>query len=76
MKIVGRKGLEVRRLGFWKKFGRVWLLVKVNGIKIVLGIYIGWENRVKISQKRVTIGFCIGQKFEEPPKSRHDWVKT
>ena len=56
MRIFGRKGLEVRKLGFWKKFGRVWLLVKVYGVKIVLGIYIGWENRV-------TIGFCNGQIF-------------
>jgi len=83
MKIFGRKGLEVRNLGFRKKFGTVWLLVEVYGMKIVLGIYIGWQNRVTIGQNRVmigqnlvTIGFCNGQKFEEPPKSCHDWVKT
>jgi len=45
-------------------------------MKIVLGIYIGWENRVTIGQKRDTIVYCNGQKFEEPPKSCHDWVKT
>jgi len=50
--------------------------VEVNGMKIVLGIYIGWENRVTIDQKHDTIGFCNGQKFEEPPKLCHDWVKT
>jgi len=57
MKIFDRKGLEVRNLGFWKKVGRVWLLMEVYGMKIVLGIYIGWENRVTIGQNRVTIGF-------------------
>jgi len=41
----------------------------------VLGLFIGWENRVTLGQKRVTIGFCNGQKFEEPPKSCHVWVK-
>ena len=75
MKIFGRKGLEFRRLGFWKKFGRVWLLVEVNGMKIVLGLFIGWENRVTFGQKGTTIGFCNGKKFEESPKSYHVWVK-
>jgi len=56
MKIFGRKGLEVQKLGFWKIFARVWLLVKMYGVKIVLGVYIGWE-------KRVTIEFCYGQKI-------------
>jgi len=55
--------LEVRKLGFWKKFGRVWLLVEVYGVKIVPGIYIGWENCVTIGQNCVTIGFCNGQKI-------------
>jgi len=36
-------------------FGRVWLLLEVNGKKIVLGLYIGEENRVTFGQKRVTI---------------------
>jgi len=42
----------------------------------VLGIFIGWENRVTLGQNRVTIVFCNGQKFEEPPKSCHVWAKT
>jgi len=63
MTIFGRKGLDVRKLGFWKKFGRVWLLVELYGVKIVLGIYIGWENRVTIGQNCVTIEFCNSQKF-------------
>jgi len=54
-----------------KNFDRVWLLVEVNGMKNVLGIYIGWENRVTIGQKRDTLGFCNSQKIEEPPKSCH-----
>jgi len=62
MKSFDRKGLDVRNLGFWKKFGRVWLLLEVYGMKIMLGICIGWENCVMI-------GFCNGQKSEEPPKS-------
>jgi hypothetical protein len=41
MKICGRKGLEIRRLGFWENFGRVWLLFEVDGMKIVLGLFIG-----------------------------------
>jgi len=45
-------------------------------MKIVLGLFIGWGNRVMFGQKRGTIGFCNGKKFEEPPKSCHDWVKT
>ena len=53
MKIFGRKGLENRRLGFWENFGRVWLLLEVNGMK-------SWENRVTFGQKRVTIRFCNG----------------
>ena len=60
MKICGRKGLENRRLGCWENFGRVWLLLEVNGMKIVLGIFIDWENRVAFGQKRVTIWFCNG----------------
>jgi hypothetical protein len=60
MKIFGRKGLENRRLGFWENFGRVWLLLEVNGMKIVLDIFIGWENRATFGQKRVTILFCNG----------------
>ena len=60
MKICGRKGLENRRLGFWENFGRVWLLLEVNGMKIVLDIFIGWENRATFCQKRVTILFCNG----------------
>jgi len=76
MKNFGEKVQKVRRLGFWENFGRVWLLLEVNGMEIVLGLFIGWENRVTFGQKRVTTGFCNGQKFEEPPKSCHDWVKT
>ena len=34
------------------------------------------ENRVNFGQKRVTIGFCNGQNFEEPPKLCHVWAKT
>jgi len=45
-------------------------------MEIVLGLFIGWGNRVTFGQKRVTIVFCNGQKFEEPPKSCHVWVKT
>jgi hypothetical protein len=59
MKIFGREGLEVRRLGFWENFGRVWLLLEVNERKIVLGLFIGWENHVTFGQKRVTVLFCF-----------------
>jgi len=44
-------------------------------MKIVLGLFIGWENRATFGKKRVMIGFCNGQKFEEPPKLCHVWVK-
>ena len=60
MKICGRKGLENRRLGLWENFGRVLLLLEVDGMKIVLGLFIGWGNRVTFGQKRVTIWFCNG----------------
>jgi len=33
--------VRVSKLGFWKKFSRVWLLVEVNGMKFVLRVFIG-----------------------------------
>jgi hypothetical protein len=64
MKICGRKWLEIRRLGFSENFGRVWLLLEVNGMKIVVGLFIGWGNRVTFGQKHVTIWFCNGQNLK------------
>jgi len=43
-------------------------------MKIVLGIFIGWENCVTFGQKRAMIWFCNGKKFKEPPKSCHSCV--
>jgi len=57
MKILGRKELESRRLRFWGNFGRVWLLLEVNGMEIVVDLFIGKANRVTFGQKRVTIRF-------------------
>jgi len=76
MKIFGEKGLDFRRLGFWEKFGRVWLLLEVNEVKIVVGLFIGWENCVTFGQKRVTIRFCNGQILKNHQKSCQVWVKT
>ena len=47
----------------------------MNEREIVLGLFIGKENRGTFVQKRVTIGFCNGQKFEKPPKTCHIWAK-
>jgi len=59
-----------------ENFGRVSLVFEVNGREIVVGLFIGKENRGTFGQKRVTIWFCNGQKFEIPfskiflPKNR------
>jgi len=45
-------------------------------MKIVLGIFIGWENRVTFGQKRVTIGFCNSQKFWRTTKNVSRLGKT
>jgi len=50
MNIFGEKGWKFHRLGFWENFGKVWLLLEVNGMKIVVGLFIGWENRVTFGQ--------------------------
>jgi len=34
MKNFDEKMYEFRRLGFWGNFGRFWLLLEVNGMKI------------------------------------------
>jgi len=51
----------VCRLGLWENFGRVLLLLEVNGMKIVAGLFIGRKNRVTFGQKRVMILFCNDQ---------------
>jgi hypothetical protein len=66
MKNIRRKRLEMRKLGFWENFGRVWLLLEVDGMTIVLVLFIGWGNRVTFGQKRVTIGFCNGYILKLP----------
>lgn len=35
MKEIDGKGLEFRRLGFWRNFGTVLLLLEVNGMESV-----------------------------------------
>jgi len=55
MKKNGREGLGFIRFRLWENFGRVWLLVEVMEMKIVVYVYIGWENRVMFAQKRVMI---------------------
>jgi len=57
MRIFGENWWRFRRLGFRENFGRVWLLLEVNGMKIVLGMFIGWENRVTFGQKVSRLGF-------------------
>jgi len=49
--------LEIQRLGFWGNFGRVWLLFEVNGMEIVVGLFIGKANRVTFGQKVSRLGF-------------------
>jgi len=65
------KKFEVRVMGkFWQSlatFGNEWNKNRVG--------FIYRLNRVTFGQKCATIEFCNGQKFEESPKSCHDWVK-
>jgi len=55
--------------------GKFWLLLEVNGMEIVVGVFIWKKNRVMFGQKRVTIGLYNGQKFEKSPKTCHVWAK-